>query len=455
MTWPSSNSVNAWMYLQEDDPSGTIYSDGTSSFQSAVRSGVYKSVDWLGVGFFHTAPAKQGWTLEWPEVTHTSKVSGKTMTNAQYLSSLTADARAANPNILLVATLLWGNGDTLNNIFTGPEPASGYAAQFAANLVEYLNAHDLDGLDIDWEYPLSSDTTAANFNALLPAIRAAFDQQKANGGKPLYLTLSPASTDELSGANVNPNIDLVNLQIYGGAYPPSYTELGIDATLLAYGAKFESIGPGAPEPDQTAQEAYEAYQRGSSNGVPFRGITNWRINSGNFAYEQAQQIILYQLVNPAPPNASFDDTTLIATAENPPISSLTIRAGDVLDAIQTVNTGSFESAKVTYTSVQHGGSSGVPHEVSLAPGELLTEVSGYTGTWYGWECVVQLTLKTSRGRTFGPFGSMAGATDSKPFSHSRAGQCIVAFSGSTVLVPLASGKETAIIANLGVSYAAT
>lgn len=52
-------------------------------------------------------------------------------------------------------------------------------------------------------------------------------------------------------------------------------------TLLAYGAKFESDF-------QTAQAAYDGYTTGRYNLV-----TQWRLNSDNFEFEQARQTTLY------------------------------------------------------------------------------------------------------------------------------------------------------------------
>ena len=77
-------------------------------------------------------------------------------------------------------------------------------------------------------------------------------------------------------------------------------------------------------------------------------------------------------------------------------------------------------------------------------------ISGYTGTWFGWNCLLQLTLKTKNGKTYGPYGSMAHATSQMPFSYTAPqGQALLAFYGKTVNVPLADGSRTDIIASLG------
>jgi hypothetical protein len=67
--------------------------------------------------------------------------------------------------------------------------------------------------------------------------------------------------------------------------------------------------------------------------------------------------------------------------------------------------------------------------------------------------VLQITLTTRAGKTFGPYGTMAGATAKVPFSYAApAGQSVLAFSGATINVPLAGGGMTDIIASLQVSF---
>jgi hypothetical protein len=92
--------------------------------------------------------------------------------------------------------------------------------------------------------------------------------------------------------------------------------------------------------------------------------------------------------------------------------------------------------------------------MTIPTGDSIAEVSGYTGIWFGWECVLQITLTTRNGTIFGPFGTMNNASSKIPFSYKAPqGQSIVAFSGATVEVPLAGGGTTHIVASLDASYA--
>lgn len=130
---------------------------------------------------------------------------------------------------------------------------------------------------------------------------------------------------------------------------------------------------------------------------------------------------------------AFNDTNM-AQLSGSPVTQMAIRYGDVLNAIQATNG--------TLNLPQHGGDSGAATSFTLDAGDTIVEVSGYTGTWFGWNCVLQLTLKTRAGKTYGSYGSMANATSKMPFSCAAGpGQALLAFYGTTVTVPLAGGAR--------------
>ena len=287
----SSNSmVNAWIFLNEDEPSETNYDSPTSCFQALIQNNVYQAVDMLFICFAATAatgantiPSGDGssYTLQMGASSHPGG-----LTNQDYMNYVLRDARAANPNIKFMMTLLWGDEDTLAKIFSNSNYSDQQNAEnFAANLLAYLEYYDLDGFDIDWESPLSDGTSENQMTLLLSAIGAQFQKQT---GKKYYLTLSPATSTNLDGAAVNANVDFLNLQLYSGfTSPGEFQSLGIDTGLFAYGAKFESNY-------QTAQAAYEDNRQNYGYGI----FTNWRLNSENFEFEQDQQVELHKLVFP-------------------------------------------------------------------------------------------------------------------------------------------------------------
>ena len=82
---------------------------------------------------------------------------------------------------------------------------------FAQSCAELLAAHDLDGIDLDWEYPVSGGTTGThhrpqdkqNFTLLLRAIRQELDRQEKRDGKDYQLTIAGAAGDWYLG-NIQP-----------------------------------------------------------------------------------------------------------------------------------------------------------------------------------------------------------------------------------------------------------
>lgn len=282
---------NAWIFLNEDEPTDASgnpvgYNDPSSSYQRMITHKIYAAVDMLCICFAEAVPTSPMTVPSGTGDSYTLQIGASPhpdgLTNQDYLTYVIRDARAVNPDIKLLMTLVWGNGEEINAIFqnNGQSDAAN-AAAFARNLVAYLQHYGLDGFDIDWEYPLSSDTSEAHMTALLTAIGDQFAHQS---GK-YWLTLSPNDAGNLDGATVNANVDFLNLQLYGAAWPAAFTAIGIDASKLAYGAKFES----------EYEDAATAHANMVAGG--YSVATQWRLNSGNFVYEQDQQVALWKLIH--------------------------------------------------------------------------------------------------------------------------------------------------------------
>ena len=283
----NTQMCNAWIFLNEDEPKVNgkrlLYTDPGSSYQRLIDKNVYQAVDILFLCFAVITPTQNGsFTLAMGNGDHPSGANPPTYTNQDYMNFIIRDARKNNPNIKICMTLLWGEQDEISQIFSsGTGTDEDKANAFAANLVDYLNQYALDGLDIDWEYPISL-TPKAQMTTFLNAVGAAF---RAETSRKLYLTLAPVTAENLDASVVNANVDFLSMQLYGGTSPDAYTSIGIDQNLLAYGAKFESSY-------QTAAEAYSGYQKGG-----YKIATQWRLNSDNFEFEQDNQVQLYKLIH--------------------------------------------------------------------------------------------------------------------------------------------------------------
>lgn len=445
--------INAWIYLNEDEPPQTNYNSSNSCFQALINYKVYNSVTFLGIAFFEAISTASGYTIQIRSGSHLNN-----LTNQDYLNSVLHDARLVNPNIKFLATMDCSNANTLAAIFSGGGDPQTQATAFANNLVTYLKSNGMNGLDVDWESTVSETMTQAQFQVLFSTIRQVFDQQPVK----YYLSFTPAwPTSTIDYPTLNSAFDFISPQYYDGSDVSMFLDAGMSPTKIGYGAQFE---PGNSSPNSSAQQVWTAVSPGFSYKTTqygYEDIFMWRFNSGNFQFEQGQFMILYQLGNP-PTGDTFDDTAIIGAAGNPDITQMTVRSGDVLNAIQAVNTGTGSYNTGTqgtktglFTLLQHGGDSGGSETVKIPPDDPIVSISGYTGLWYGWQCVLQLTLTGKSGASYGPFGSMAGSTTRTPFTQSApSGQNVVAFSGSTVTVPLADGSQTAIIASLNAVFGA-
>jgi GH18 family chitinase len=96
---------------------------------------------------------------------------------------------------------------------------------FVRSAVDFVRRHDLDGFDVDWEYPgLPGDGNPhrpedkQNFTALMAELRAALDREGARRGPRLLLTFAAGASSEhlehTEMAKVQAVVDFVNLMTY-------------------------------------------------------------------------------------------------------------------------------------------------------------------------------------------------------------------------------------------------
>ena len=114
---------------------------------------------------------------------------------------------------------------------------------FIESALEFLGRYQLDGLDIDWEYPglIGSGhrfraEDGHNFTLLLAELRQRFNEQTARTHKRLYLTIAAgASSDYLDHTEMKKAqkyVDTVNLMAYDYVEPGSDPLTGNHAPLF-------------------------------------------------------------------------------------------------------------------------------------------------------------------------------------------------------------------------------
>lgn len=151
--------------------------------------------------------------------------------------------------------------------------------KFIDSVMEFLKRYDLDGLDIDWEYPGMAGAgnkfraeDKRNFTLLLGDLRQRFDAEKRQGGKRLYLTIAAGATqdflDHTQMARVARLVDTVNLMSYDYYEPGSEPITGHHAALFTNPADPNKLS--ADDSVKTFEQAGVPAEK-ILLGVPFYG----------------------------------------------------------------------------------------------------------------------------------------------------------------------------------------
>jgi chitinase len=173
-------------------------------------------------------------------------------------------------------------------------------ATFIESAMEFLKLYDLDGLDIDWEYPGLAGAGHAhrsedkeNFTLLVKELRSRFDAETAATHKRLYLTIAAGASDEFlehtEMAKVQGYLDTVNLMAYDYYEPGSDKITGHHAPLFTNPADPKKV---------SADESVQAFEKAGVPalkivlGVPFYGHA--------WGHVAAQNHGLYQAGKPVP-----------------------------------------------------------------------------------------------------------------------------------------------------------
>ena len=121
---------------------------------------------------------------------------GNPARDAENLREL-AGLRRRNPDLKIVLSL--GGWDDSTG-FSGAAASLENRKAFSQSCVDLLLAHDLDGVDLDWEYPVSGGAPGTahlpqdkqNFTLLLRELRQALDRQGRRDGKSYVLSIAGA-----------------------------------------------------------------------------------------------------------------------------------------------------------------------------------------------------------------------------------------------------------------------
>ena len=172
-------------------------------------------------------------------------------------------------------------------------------AMFIQSVMEFLKRYDLDGLDIDWEYPGMSGSghpfrseDKENFTLLLKELRSRFDRDTAGTHRKLYLTIAAGASGQFlehtEMAKAQTYLDTVNLMAY------DYYESGSDAITGNHAPLFTD---GADPKKESADVSVQAFEKAGVPaskillGVPFYGHIWGQVADSNHGLYQPGKAI--------------------------------------------------------------------------------------------------------------------------------------------------------------------
>ncbi len=181
----------------------------------------------------------------------------------QNLASLVA-LKQQNPTLTVLASV---GGWLWSGAFSDMALTRQSRAIFISSVADYVSLHQLDGLDIDWEFPGMQGVTnhfrpedKQNYTLLLRELRSRFNKLEKELHHPLYITVATgAGSDWLAHTEMNKvvkYVDTVNLMAYDYYEPDSDPTTGNHAPLYT--------DPADPK-KSSADESVQKYERA---GVP-------------------------------------------------------------------------------------------------------------------------------------------------------------------------------------------
>lgn len=171
---------------------------------------------------------------------------------------------------------------TPNTLFSAIAADSAATATFVQSCVQFAKAHGFDGVDIDWEYPVSGGAAAgsaadtANYTTLLQAFRSELTTEYGSGLGLLSATV-PSSAAIMANEDLSAVAGVVDsLNLMG------YDYNGCWNTFAAHNAPLYSNPSGVPPADATFDDqsaietlltTYSVPAAKINMGVPFYGHT--------------------------------------------------------------------------------------------------------------------------------------------------------------------------------------
>ncbi len=298
---------------------------GGTGQDGAAAAGAASTTEFRVVGYV-TSWSGDIEALPFSRLTHVNfafaapKVDGGLMPvdNEAKLDQLVTAAHAHGVQVLL-SLGGWNDGD--DRAFHALAKTEATRIAFANTVLEYVMAHQLDGADIDWEYP-DVEQEAPNYTDLVARLAARLHPQ----GKLVTSAWSASSSGtEGIAADVFPYLDFVTLMAYDGGdgesgathSPYSYAVSALDFWLGTKGLPPQKAVLGVPFYARPSSKSYaeivaadpSAAQRDQANGEYYNGIPTIEAKTA-LARERASGVMIWELSQD-----TSDDTSLLSAID--------------------------------------------------------------------------------------------------------------------------------------------
>ncbi len=196
------------------------------------------------------------------------------------------DLRKQNPSLaVLVSVGGWLGSGGFSDVALNAQSRS----IFIDSAIDVVKNYDLDGIDVDWEYPglvgagnRIRREDKRNFTLLLKDLRERLTQQSQAIHRKLYLTIAAGASDEFithtEMAQAAQYLDTVNLMTY------DYYEAGSDPTTGNHAPLFTNPADPQKESADDTVKAFEAAGVPAGKivlGVPFYGRMWGQVSNAN------------------------------------------------------------------------------------------------------------------------------------------------------------------------------
>jgi chitinase len=232
-------------------------------------------------------------------------------------------------------TLITVGGSTWSGGFSSATATEAGRRTLAASCIEFMATYGFDGIDIDWEYPVSGGMHGgrpedrANYTAFLTELRAQIDEHDRGSGTRHLLTIAaPAGPTTMANLDIPamvPLLDWVNVMTYDfagdwspgtGHNAPLYDYPGIeDPTFSVHSALLRWQRAGAPADKLNVGLAF--YGRGyggvtsASPGSAFSSVPTGTTQPGQFDFGHLVSDVLPGM------RLAFDETAMVPFAYRP------------------------------------------------------------------------------------------------------------------------------------------